>query len=254
MKPKKQTKVKEKVAEVTPKYDLSKLHLSELKPLTDNQGIAIDSFSKNYNLVLHGVPGSGKSFIAIALCLNEILNNKSGQQLVIVRSVVPTRDSGYLPGSLEEKEAVYLSPYIAIVNELFHDGNAWKTLVGAGVIKFISTSYIRGLTLNNSLILVDEFQNCNYHELCSVITRVGKNSKVYFTGDGDQSDFEHERDKNGIIEFIEILDTLKYFKKIEFTWADCVRSGLVRDFLMSKELIKKEKQNNKEPKKRVIHG
>ena len=253
MKPKKQTKVKEKIAEVTPKYDLSKLHLSELKPLTDNQGIAIDSFTKNYNLVLHGVPGSGKTWLALALCLNEILNNKSGQQIIIVRSVVPTRDSGYLPGSLEEKESVYLSPYIAIVNELFHDGNAWKTLVGAGVIKFISTSYIRGLTLNNALIIVDEFQNCNYHELCSVVTRIGKNSKVYFTGDGDQSDFDNDRDRKGISEFIEILDTLKYFKKIQFTWADCVRSGIVRDFLMSQELIKKEKQNKKS-KKQVLHG
>ena len=118
-------------------------------------------------------------------------------------------------------------------------------LVDSGVIKFISTSYIRGLTLNNSLILVDEFQNCNYHELCSVITRVGKNSRIFFTGDGDQSDFEHERDKNGIVNFIEIIDTLKYFKKVEFSWSDCVRSGLVRDFLMSQELIKKQKYKSK---------
>jgi phosphate starvation-inducible protein PhoH len=98
--------------------------------------------------------------------------------------------------------------------------------------------------MNNALILVDEFQNCNYHELCSVMTRIGKNSKIYFAGDGDQSDFEYEKERNGIIDFMDILDTLKYFKKIQFDWADCVRSGIVRDFLMSQQMIKERKKLN----------
>lgn len=217
-------------------------HLVNLKALTENQEKVFDSYKAGKNLVLSGSAGTGKTFLALHLGLKDILDkNNTMQKVVIVRSALPTRDMGFLPGEKEEKEAAYMDPYISIVNELFNDNEGWKKMIQFKNIEFITTSFIRGITLNDSIIVVDEAQNCNFHELCSVITRVGKNCKVILCGDYYQSDFVKQGDKSGLNEFIHIINHMKSFDHIEFNWKDIVRSGLVRDFIMTKEML----ENNK---------
>jgi predicted ribonuclease YlaK len=155
--------------------------------------------------------------------------------LVIIRSIVPTRDIGFLPGTEEEKKDAYTAPYRGIVSELVADNEAWNKLQQQGAVEFLTTSFIRGTTISNAIILVDEMQNLTFHELDSVITRVGENCRFIMSGDYYQTDFDKERDKNGILQFLEIIDKLKYFETIEFSWQDIVRSGLVRDYIMTKE-------------------
>jgi phosphate starvation-inducible PhoH-like protein len=217
-------------------------HLQKLKALTKNQEKVFDSYKAGQNLVLSGSAGTGKTFLALYLGLNDILDkNNTMQKVVIVRSALPTRDMGFLPGEKEEKEAAYMDPYISTVNELFNDKEGWKKMISFKNIEFITTSFIRGITLNDSVIIVDEAQNCNYHELCSIITRVGKNCKLILCGDYYQSDFVKESDKSGLYSFINIINNMKSFDHIEFSWKDIVRSGLVRDFIMTKEML----ENNK---------
>lgn len=217
-------------------------HLQKLKALTKNQEKVFDSYKAGQNLVLSGSAGTGKTFLALYLGLNDILDkNNSMQNVVIIRSALPTRDMGFLPGEKEEKEAAYMDPYISTVNELFNDKEGWKKMIQFKNIEFITTSFIRGITLNDSVIIIDEAQNCNYHELCSIITRVGKNCRVIFCGDYYQSDFVKQNDKSGLYSFINIINNMKSFDHIEFEWKDIVRSGLVRDFIMTKEMLENDK-------------
>jgi len=210
-------------------------NMQHIKPITDSQIKAYDCWGKGNNLILSGAAGSGKTFIALYLALQELIKNRK-KRLVIIRSVVPTRDIGFLPGTQEEKEAAYLTPYIGVVSEIFNNNpSLFTSFIKNGTIEFLTTSFIRGITLKDAIIVVDEFQNCNFHELDSIITRVGKGSRIIFSGDYFQSDFTNKRDKRGIGEFIKILEKLKHFRKIEFTWEDCVRSGMVREYLMTKE-------------------
>ena len=211
-------------------------HLSKLEPMTSNQEVVFKSWAKN-NMVLSGSAGTGKTFISLYLALKDVMDkNTEYQEVLIVRSAVPTRDMGFLPGTQEEKEAAYTVPYQIIVNDLFQDREAWDKLIQMKQIEFCTTSYIRGLTFNDAIVLVDEAQNCNYHELCSIITRVGNNCKFVMCGDYYQSDFTRNNDKDGINEFLDILDNMNHFEVVEFIWKDIVRSGLVRDFIMTKEL------------------
>jgi len=153
----------------------------------------------------------------------------------IIRSVVPTREVGYLPGTLEDKLNAFTGPYRAICTELFNDVKAYEKLVHNGYVGFDSTSYIRGVTYDNCIILVDEMQNLNFHELDSVITRIGQATKIIFCGDYHQSDFKQEKDKQGVNTFLEILDNMRHFSIISFGWEDIVRSDFVRDYIMTKE-------------------
>jgi len=161
------------------------------------------------------------------------------EKLVIVRSVVPTREMGYLPGSIEEKVDAYTAPYRAIATELFDEKKAYEQLEQQNKIEFLSTSYIRGTTLDNCVILVDEMQNLTYHELDSIITRVGHNSRIIFSGDYYQSDLTKESDKKGILDFMNIIEVMNNFRTIEFGWADIVRSKFVRDYIMTKEMVER---------------
>ena len=182
--------------------------------------------------------GSGKTFLSLYLALETVLDkNTVYDKVVIVRSVVPTRDIGFLPGTQEEKEMAYVLPYISIAHELFNDKMAYEKLVTQGNLEFITTSYIRGITLRNAIVVVDEMQNLNFHELDSVITRIGDNCRVIFAGDYYQSDFEKKNDKEGILKFLNILDNMKKFDHIEFTWQDIVRSDLVREYIVTKEML-----------------
>ncbi len=215
-------------------------HLTKLEPLTANQKLAFDSFASGNHLCLDGSAGTGKTFISLYLALEAVLN-KDYEKVIIVRSAVPTRDMGFLPGTQEEKEDAYTAPYKAIVNDLFLDQEAWTKLTSGKTIEFLTTSFIRGITIKNAIVIVDESQNCNYHELCSVITRLGEDCRFIMSGDYYQSDFTRKGDQDGIKEFINIIQHMNSFDHIEFKWEDIVRSGFVRDFIMTKELYENGK-------------
>jgi phosphate starvation-inducible protein PhoH len=213
-------------------------HLVKLDPLTQNQKLVFDSFASGNHLCLDGSAGTGKTFISLYLALEAVFK-KEFEKVIIVRSAVPTRDMGFLPGTQEEKEDAYTAPYKAIVNDLFEDSDAWVKLIGARQIEFLTTSFIRGITLKNAIVIIDESQNCTYHELCSVITRLDEDCRFIMAGDYYQSDFTRKGDQDGINNFINIIKNMRAFDHIEFKWEDIVRSGFVRDFIMTKEMIER---------------
>lgn len=213
--------------------------LKEVTPLTANQLKAFESFDDGKNLLLHGIAGTGKTFISMYLALKEVMNPLSGyDKVIIVRSVVPTRDMGFLPGNHKEKAKVYEAPYYIIANELYGRGDAYEILKQKSLVEFISTSFIRGTTLNNAIVVVDEIGNMTLHELDSVITRIGRNCRIVFSGDFRQSDLTKEQEKNGLKDFIRILDRMKSFNYIEFDENDIVRSGLVKEYIIAKDRLK----------------
>lgn len=215
--------------------------LFEYEPITENQKIAFDAYEEGDNLVLAGSAGTGKTFIALYMALEEMLDPDSMyRRIIIIRSAVPTRDIGFLPGTAEEKKMMYAIPYKNICNELFNDKASWGKLTTAQQIVFESTSFIRGATWDDSIIIVDEMQNLSFHELDSVITRVGKHSKVIFCGDYRQSDFKYKDEREGIFKFMNILEHMKNFTIVQFGWEDIVRSGMVRDYIMTKEMMETE--------------
>jgi phosphate starvation-inducible protein PhoH len=213
--------------------------LKHIESLTENQKVTFEHYEQGKNLLLHGIAGTGKSFLSIYLSLKTILSENSRyKKLVIVRSVVPTRDMGFLPGNNKEKAKVYEAPYQAIFTELFERGDAYEYLKSKNVVDFISTSFIRGITINDSIIVVDEIANMTLHELDSVITRVGKNCKIIFCGDFRQSDFTREHEKNGLIDFMRIIERMKSFSFVDFTEHDIVRSSMVKDYIIMKDRLK----------------
>lgn len=215
-------------------------NLKHFDPLTDNQRIAFSSFAHDKNLMLHGIAGTGKSFMAMYLSLKQILNDPDClfKKIVIVRTVVPTRDMGFLPGNSKEKTKVYEAPYYAICSELFGRGDAYDYLKNKNLVEFISTSFIRGITLNDCIVIVDEMQNATLHELDSVITRVGHNCKVIFCGDFRQSDFTREHEKNGLTDFMRVVKNMRSFNLIEFDANDIVRSALVKEYIILKDKMR----------------
>ena len=205
----------------------SGLELAEIEPLTRNQLIAFES---SQNLVLHGCAGTGKTFISSYLAFDDMTKNMY-EKLVIIRSAVPTRDIGFLPGTEKEKSSVYEEPYRDISIDLFSRGDAYQILKTKGLVHFMTTSYIRGITLRDAVILIDECQNMTFHELDSIITGVGENCRVIFCGDFKQSDLK----QNGMDEFLDILHSMKRFDFIEFGVEDIVRSGFVKDYIIARE-------------------
>jgi phosphate starvation-inducible protein PhoH len=213
--------------------------LKNVEPLTENQRRTFEAYEKGRNLMLHGIAGTGKSFIANYLATKEILEeNGRYKKLIIIRSVVPTRDMGFLPGNNKEKTKVYEAPYQAIFTELFSRGDAYEYLKQKQVVEFISTSFIRGITLNDCIIVVDEIANMTLHELDSVITRVGRNCKIIFCGDFRQSDFTKEHERNGLVDFMKIIDRMKSFEFIDFDENDIVRSAMVKEYIIAKDRLK----------------
>ena len=211
------------------------INLRAIFPITDNQEKAFESFSYNKNILLHGVAGTGKTFISLYLALKDALDMRQGNQNVqIIRSVVPTRDMGFLPGNQKEKSKAYEEPYYSICNELFDRGDAYDILKRKGILEFSTTSFIRGLTFNDTTVIVDECQNMTWHELDSVITRLGENSRIVFCGDFRQSDFLWNKDKSGIHDFMKVIKTMDSFDFIEFDQDDIVRSALVKEYIISK--------------------
>ncbi len=210
----------------------------EFEPQTTNQRIAYDAWDDDDNLVLTGSAGTGKTFVAMYLAIEAVLTKETPyDRVVIVRSVVPTRDMGFLPGTIEEKKEVFETPYKAICNELFGDVNIYDRMIANNQLQFTTTSFIRGLTMDNAVVIVDEMQNLNFHELDSVITRVGTNCRVIFSGDYLQSDFKDPAERDGIQRFLRIIDQLKNFSVVSFNWHDIVRSDFLRDYIMTKEML-----------------
>ena len=213
-------------------------HLKQIRPLTANQQKTFESWEKGYNLLLHGLAGTGKSFISLYLALKEISHYSSQyKQLLIVRSAVPTRDVGFLPGSLKEKSKVYEQPYQTICNELFGRGDAYEILKQKKLVDFTTTSFIRGNTYTDTIVVVDECNNMSFHELDSIITRLGENSRLVLCGDYRQSDLTKSSEKEGLMTFMNVIDRMKGFFHIEFEIDDIVRSGLVKEYIIAKNKL-----------------
>jgi len=212
------------------------LKLKEIAPKTTNQEKIFKEFFNNKNLLIHGLPGTGKSFLSLYLALNELEKFKEHKSVTIIRSIVPSRDMGFLPGSIKEKSKVYEAPYVGICAELFGRGDAYEILKQKGQINFETSSFLRGVTMDNMIIIVDECQNMTYHELCTIVTRLGKNSKVIFCGDYRQTDLKYDDERSGVFHFMKIIAIMKrHFSTIEMEIDDIVRSGLVKEFIIRKE-------------------
>tara|TARA_B100002019_G_scaffold221366_1_gene194200 strand:+ start:10111 stop:10824 length:714 start_codon:yes stop_codon:yes gene_type:complete len=216
-------------------------YMVPIEPITDNQEYMFNEYAQGKNLMLHGVAGTGKTFITLYNALNEVLDENSPyDKIYIVRSLVPTREIGFLPGDHEDKSALYQIPYKNMVRYMFSmpDDNSFEMLYdnlrAQETISFWSTSFLRGVTLDNCIVIVDEFSNLNFHELDSIITRVGEDSKIMFCGDITQSDLTKESEKAGISEFMKIIQSMEEFTAIEFGINDIVRSGLVKNYLLAK--------------------
>ena len=216
-------------------------YLTQIKPLTPSQEKVFDAFSKQKNLYLYGAAGTGKTFIGMYLALQEILNEQSSyDKLYIVRSLVPTREIGFLPGDHYDKAELYQIPYQNMVRYMFKmpdDASfdmLYANLKAQETISFWSTSFLRGTTLDNSIVLVDESQNLNFHELDSIITRLGVNTKIIFAGDAAQTDLVKTNERNGILDFMKIIQGMDEFEMVEFGIQDIIRSGLVKSYLINK--------------------
>jgi len=212
-----------------------------ISAVTDNQKRAFQDYKAGKNLFLYGAAGTGKTFVTLFLALQEVLRNETKYDCVyIVRSAVPTREIGFLPGDEEDKTALFQVPYQNMVKFMFEQPNEqafnilYDRLKNQGSLMFLTTSFLRGITLDNAIIIVDEAQNLNFHELDTIITRVGMDSKIMFCGDFFQSDLQKHSDKEGLKRFMSILRNMQSFSNIEFTLGDIVRSGMVKEYLISK--------------------
>jgi phosphate starvation-inducible protein PhoH len=223
----------------SPSEEASKQHISlkTIKPLTANQEKTFEEYDEGKHLVLSGSAGSGKSFLALYLAMSELLAKGSVyKKVIIIRSAVPTRDLGFVPGTLEEKSKIYQEPYMNIVNELAQRGDAWHFLLNKEIIEFQTTSFLRGLTFRDCIIIFDEFQSATFHEIDSVLTRVGDNCRFILCGDSAQNDLNNKKEKTGFSEAIKILSHMQNdIAHINFTVEDIVRSGFVKRYIQIKQ-------------------
>jgi len=223
------------------KKPLNNDYLVDITPITDNQKRLFDSYDEGKHIIAYGAAGTGKTFITLYNALKDVLSeNTPYDKIYIVRSLVATREIGFLPGDHEDKSSYYQIPYKHMVKYMFQmpsDADfemLYGNLRSQETIKFWSTSFLRGTTLDDAIIIVDEFQNLNFHELDSIITRVGENTKIVFCGDASQTDLTKTNEKNGIVDFMKVLRAMPSFDMIEFGIDDIVRSGLVKEYLIAK--------------------
>jgi predicted ribonuclease YlaK len=217
-----------------------KLRIDDLKtfdPLTDNQKLFFDAYKRgDYFVALHGVAGTGKTFCALYKALEEVMDKSNPfRKIIVVRSAVQSREVGHLPGDVHEKMEIYQQPYRQICETLFERKDAWDRLEEQGFIEFISTSFIRGMSFDDAIIIVDECQNLSWEEIDTVMTRVGYRSKIIFCGDYRQTDLNKKKsDMSGLMKFFEVAHHMSAFTRIEFVVDDIVRSSLVRDYIIAK--------------------
>jgi len=211
------------------------LKVRHITPMTWAQQNMIEAFARGANVVAVGSAGTGKSFLASYLALNELLG-KQVEKIVVVRSAVPTRDMGHLPGTLQEKSEVYTIPYKQIFNDLCENGTAWDILTKKNMVEFITTSYVRGITLENAVVIVDEFQSMTTHELYSVLTRTGTNTRLIICGDTKQTDLDGRREKSCYDWFMGVAQKMpSWFDVTTFMHSDIVRSDFVKALIMAVE-------------------
>ena len=222
------------------KIEITNSDLVKIEPVTDNQKVVFESYKKGKNQFLYGCAGTGKTFVTLYLAMQEVLRNDTPyDRVVMVRSLIPTREIGFLPGD-EEDKALYQVPYSNMVQFMFKQPNEqafsmlYDRLKTQGSFYFLSTSFLRGLTFDNSIIIVDECQNLNFHELDTIVTRVGQDSKIMFCGDFMQTDLSKVNERNGLHDFLRILEEMEEFNCLEFNIGDIVRSGFVRNYLIQK--------------------
>jgi len=216
--------------------------LRELSPIGENQKQVFSSWEAGKNQFLFGAAGTGKTFVALYNAMFDVLDNESPyERVILVRSLIPTREIGFLPGDEEDKSALYQVGYMNMVDFMFHDprgpnssASMFELLKEQKLLYFMSTSFLRGLTFDNSIVIVDECQNLNFHELDTIITRTGQNTKIAFAGDYSQTDLKNTNEKNGLYDFMRILENLPSFNCTEFGIGDIVRSGLVKEYLIEK--------------------
>ena len=216
-------------------------YLVNIEPLTDNQKLLFDAYNKGQHIVAFGCAGTGKTFISLYNAIQDVLSDKTPyDKIYLVRSLVATREIGFLPGDHEDKADIYQIPYKNMVKYMFKmpDDSSFEMLYdnlrAQQTVSFWSTSFIRGVTLDKCVIIVDEFSNLNFHELDSIITRVGEDAKIIFSGDYTQSDLTKTNERTGVLDFMKILQTMPSFDCTEFGIEDIVRSGMVREYLVSK--------------------
>jgi len=221
--------------------EISANDLAAIKPVTDSQQTVFDTWKEGKNQFLFGCAGTGKTFVSLYLALQQVLKNETPyDKVIVVRSLIPTREIGFLPGDEEDKAALYQVPYANMMQFMFEQPNEqaftmlYDRLKSQGSFYFMSTSFLRGLTFDNSIIIVDECQNLNFHELDTIITRVGQDSKIFFCGDFGQSDLTRTNERNGLMDFLQILHEMNEFNCTEFNIGDIVRSGFVRSYLIQK--------------------
>ena len=223
------------------KKEINYSDLVKIDPITDTQKQVFKSWKEGKNQFLCGCAGTGKTFVSMYLAFEEVLRNETPyDKVIIVRSLIPTREIGFLPGDEEDKSALYQVPYANMTQFMFKQPNEqafsilYDRLKAQGSFYFLSTSFLRGLTFDNSIIIVDECQNLNFHELDTIITRVGQDSKISFCGDFMQSDLTKRNEKDGLHDFVKILEEMEEFNISEFSIGDIVRSGFVRSYLIQK--------------------
>jgi len=211
--------------------------LNKIEPLTENQRKTFEEWNKNQHLLLHGVAGTGKTYISLYLALNEIAQkNNPYNKIYIIRSVVPSREMGFLPGTAAEKAAIYELPYKLICDDLLGREDGYDLLKAEGKIEFITTSHLRGLTFTDCICIVDETQNLSGSECDTVMTRMGENCRVVFCGDYKQTDL-NRYEREGFHNFVKIIKSLYQFSFVEFDSGDICRSGLVKEYIIAKERL-----------------
>lgn len=243
---KKKSQLSEKVADMEARRQGSQKKftshdINNIEPLTQTQQALFESYNSNIPVIMNiGSAGTGKTFLSLYLALREVIESPVYDRVIIVRSAVPSRDVGFLPGSLEEKMEIYEKPYEAICDEIFKYKRNYENLKKINYVEFISSSYIRGMTLDNAIIIMDEFQNSTLQEMDSVMTRVGINSKIIFCGDIKQSDLIYKKnDVSGFGEFLNIISHMNEAAIHEFGINDIIRSGIVKSYLQAKETFSK---------------
>ena len=215
--------------------------MRDIEPLTANQQSLFEAYAADKNLVAYGCAGTGKTFITLYNALKDVLAPETPyEKIYIVRSLVATREIGFLPGDHEDKSSLYQIPYKHMVKYMFEMSTEadfqmlYSNLKAQGTIDFWSTSFIRGTTFDRTIVIVDEYQNLNFHELDSIMTRIGEDSKIMFCGDATQSDLVKQNERNGVVDFMRVLRLMPSVDLIEFGVEDIVRSGLCKEYILAK--------------------